>query len=105
MNQKRSPRPKHVPQRTCVACRRVAGKRSLIRLVRTERGVEVDASGKAAGRGMYLHPNQECWTTALRSGKIEQALRTRLTAEDRLRLDETMKTLPEREELPAVAGE
>jgi predicted RNA-binding protein YlxR (DUF448 family) len=50
-------RPKHVPQRTCIACRRVAGKRSFVRVVRTAQGVEIDPTGKRAGRGAYLHPN------------------------------------------------
>ncbi len=101
MTAKRSgPRPKHVPQRTCIACRQVAGKRSFVRLVRTEHGVEVDPSGKKAGRGTYLHPNQMCWQMALRGNRIEQALRTKLSAESRQALVEFMKTLPETEELP-----
>jgi len=55
---------KHVPQRTCIACGQVTGKRQLIRLVRTaESRVEVDPSGKSAGRGMYLCPVPECWET------------------------------------------
>src|SRR5688572_21393040 len=45
-------RPKHVPQRTCVACREIDAKRGLIRLVRTPEGtVDVDPTGKRAGRG------------------------------------------------------
>ena len=56
----RGARRKHVPLRTCVACRQVAGKRELIRLVRTEKGVEVDKTGKKAGRGAYLHQRQAC---------------------------------------------
>ena len=92
-------RPKHVPQRTCIACRRVAGKRSFVRLVRTEQGVQVDPSGKKAGRGTYLHPNQACWQMALRGNRIDQALRTKLSTENRQALLEFMKTLPETEEL------
>lgn len=103
MAQKRVERTKHVPQRTCVACRRVAGKRSLIRLVRTESGVEVDATGKRAGRGMYLHPNQACWQNALRSGKIEQALRTKLSVESRKAIQDFALSLPPTEELPDIA--
>lgn len=98
------PRPRHVPQRTCVACRRVAGKRSLVRLVRTEAGVVVDPSGKLAGRGMYLHQNQQCWQAALKGGRIEQALRTKLTAENRAALAEFMRALPESEDLPDGPG-
>jgi predicted RNA-binding protein YlxR (DUF448 family) len=48
-------RPKHVPRRTCVACRETDAKRQLIRLVRTPEGtVEVDPTGKRNGRGAYL---------------------------------------------------
>ncbi|MCX6021879.1 MAG: YlxR family protein, partial [Chloroflexi bacterium] len=36
-------RPKHVPERSCVACRTAQPKRSLVRLVRTPAGsVEID---------------------------------------------------------------
>ena len=90
----RSPRRKHVPQRTCIACRQAEGKRSLLRLVRTETGVEIDPTGKQAGRGAYLHPYQECWDLALRSNRIEQALRTKLSEDNRQRLAVYMAALP-----------
>src|SRR5690554_2278978 len=90
-------KPKHVPQRTCIACRQVAGKRKLLRLVRTENGVAIDATGKLAGRGAYLHPYQSCWQAVLRGGRIEQALRTRLNEENRQMLLAFMATLPESE--------
>jgi predicted RNA-binding protein YlxR (DUF448 family) len=90
-------KPKHVPQRTCIACRQVAGKRALLRLVRTEKGVEVDTTGKLPGRGAYLHPYQNCWQAVLRGGRIEQALRTRLNDEDRQALLSYMATLPKSE--------
>jgi uncharacterized protein len=91
-------KPKHVPQRTCIACRQVAGKRNLLRLVRTEQGVQVDVTGKLAGRGAYLHPYQNCWQAVLRGGRIEQALRTRLNDENRQALLAFMATLPESED-------
>lgn len=98
MKQKQPARPKHVPKRTCVACRQVEGKRSLIRLVRTEAGVEVDTSGKKQGRGMYLHSSQKCWEIALKSGRIEQALRTKLSQDNRDNLLRFATTLPAAEE-------
>ena len=98
MTQKsRGPKPKHIPQRTCIACRQVAGKRSLLRVVRAETGIVVDPTGKLAGRGAYLHPYQECWRAALRSNRLEQALRTRLSEENRQTLLTYMATLPETE--------
>ena len=98
---------KHIPQRTCIACRKVQGKRSLIRLVRIEQEgateVIVDATGKRGGRGCYLHPNQQCWQNGLKGGKIEQALRTKLSAANREALAAFAATLPETEELPESA--
>ncbi|MBC8078429.1 MAG: YlxR family protein, partial [Chloroflexales bacterium] len=53
--QKQQARPRHVPQRTCVACRRTDAKRGLLRLVREADGrVALDPSGKRNGRGAYL---------------------------------------------------
>ena len=55
------------PQRTCVACRQEQGKRELIRIVRTpEQHISVDPTGKANGRGAYLHPVRSCWEKALK---------------------------------------
>ncbi len=89
------PRPKHIPQRTCIACRKVGGKRGLVRLVRTvEGGVEIDASGKKAGRGAYLHPLRICWESGLKGSRVEQALRVKLTPANRQALQEYGQSLP-----------
>jgi len=78
---------KHVPQRTCIACREVKAKRELIRLVRSASGsVEVDSSGKKAGRGVYLCPRLECWQMGLKGGQLEYALRTTISRENRQQL-------------------
>lgn len=91
-------KPKHVPQRTCIACRQVAGKRALIRIVRTEQGVEIDTTGKKAGRGAYLHPNQRCWQAILQGNRLAQALRTALQPGEREHLLAFMATLPTSDE-------
>ena len=78
---------KHIPQRTCVACRKVKTKRELIRLVRISNGtVEVDPSGKKAGRGAYLCQSPECWEDGLKRGRLEYNLRTALNQENRQQL-------------------
>lgn len=78
---------RHVPQRTCVACRRSTHKRELIRIVRTPEGsVEVDATGKRSGRGAYLCGSVECWDEALRKDRLSSALRTRISEADKERL-------------------
>ena len=78
---------KHIPQRTCLACRKVNAKRELIRLVRISNGsVEVDTSGKKPGRGVYLCRTRECWETGLKGGRLEHALQTTLTQDNREQL-------------------
>jgi uncharacterized protein len=69
-------RVKHVPQRTCIACRLSGAKRGLIRLVRTPEGrVEVDPGGKRHGRGAYLCHNLACWEQAFKRQALVRALR------------------------------
>jgi predicted RNA-binding protein YlxR (DUF448 family) len=94
-------RVKHVPQRTCVGCREVLPKRKLIRIVRTTEGVQVDPTGKLAGRGAYLHDRRECWERALK-GALANALKTTLTVDDRARLEEVMNSLPVEKEAEVV---
>ena len=78
---------KHIPQRTCVACRKVKAKRELIHLVRiSDDSIELDIDSKKAGRGAYLCPAQECWEVGLKGGRLERSLRTTLTQDNREQL-------------------
>ncbi len=78
---------KHVPQRTCLACRQIRPKRELIRLVRTQDGsIEIDTSGKKTGRGAYLCQVWECWEVGLKGKRLEHALRGRLTPDNQEQL-------------------
>jgi predicted RNA-binding protein YlxR (DUF448 family) len=90
---KKITRRKHIPQRTCVACREVLPKRSLIRIVRTPDGVQIDPTGKLAGRGAYLHDQRSCWEKGLR-GSLANALRIELTTEEQERLMNFGNNLP-----------
>lgn len=91
-------RPKHVPQRTCVACHQVKPKRELLRIVRTPQGrVEMDPTGKKSGRGAYLCATRSCWTTALKKKRLEQELETTISEEDRAALEAYAATLPQPE--------
>src|SRR5688500_13829149 len=75
---------KHVPQRTCVICRRVMPKRELTRVVRTpESGVQIDNTGKLAGRGAYLCSTPSCWEKAARSDALLKALKSTMSAAER----------------------
>ena len=75
----KGPRPKHVPQRMCIACRGHDAKRGLHRIVRTPEGpVELDPTGRRNGRGAYLCGNPACWERALGTGLLGRALKTEL---------------------------
>ena len=85
---------KHVPQRTCVACREVKTKRELVRLVRTPDGnIELDNTGKKNGRGAYVCPTRDCWEKALGGKQLERTLRSTLSEENRDGLKTSGKTI------------
>lgn len=85
-------RTKHIPRRTCVGCRETLSKRELMRIVRTSEGVIYDSTGKASGRGAYLHDVKSCWERALK-GSLASALKTELNEDERQRLFLIMESL------------
>lgn len=87
---------KHVPLRTCIACRGVQGKRQLMRVVRGPDGtVKLDPTGKVSGRGAYVCHDRSCWKTALEGRKLAAALKTAIGAEDLAALRQFAAGLPE----------
>ncbi len=88
-------RPRRAPQRTCIACRNTEAKRGLARVVRTPAGrVELDATGKANGRGAYVHEARACWDEALKKDRLGRALKVVLPAEDLEQLKAHAEALP-----------
>jgi len=103
---KRSRRRKHVPQRTCVACRTGRPKRELVRIVCTPEGaVTVDETGKRSGRGAYLCRQRACWEMALAQQRLGFALKTTLTPEAEAQLREYAAGLPHPPPAPLGKGE
>jgi predicted RNA-binding protein YlxR (DUF448 family) len=92
VSSRKSKRRRHIPQRTCIGCRKVLPKRSLIRIVNGPDGVKIDPTGKAPGRGAYLHNSRSCWENAI-PGSLARALRTELTDETIEELSLYMKNL------------
>jgi predicted RNA-binding protein YlxR (DUF448 family) len=76
-------RPRSEPERTCVGCRAKGSKAELVRVVRGPGGeVQIDATGKAKGRGVYVHRSEACIRQATRRGSLARALKALLgTAE------------------------
>ena len=93
---RRPQRRKHVPHRTCVACRTAGPKRELVRVVRTPEGdVLVDETGKLNGRGAYLCRRRSCWDDALAHGQLERSLKARLKGESEQALRMYSEGLPQ----------
>ncbi|MDQ6692423.1 MAG: YlxR family protein [Candidatus Dormibacteraeota bacterium] len=68
--------------RTCVACRLEAGRNALTRFVRAGDGsITEDPSGRAPGRGAYLHDDSRCRDLAVRRHSLERALKVRANRE------------------------
>lgn len=86
---------KHVPMRTCIACRQVRAKRDLVRVVHTQANrVQVDPSGKLAGRGAYVCRARECWDQMLKGHRLNSALRATVSSEDMGMLAKFAASLP-----------
>ena len=68
-----------VPLRMCVACRQMKPKQELIRIVRSQAGeINVDATGKAPGRGAYLCGSTECLERAHKTKALGRALEAQI---------------------------
>lgn len=76
-------RRKHIPERTCIACRRKRSKSELIRIVRTPGGdVKIDAQAKESGRGAYICRLRSCWEDSFKKKRIEHMLRVNVTSDE-----------------------
>jgi hypothetical protein len=67
---------RHMPIRTCVACRTSGDKRGLLRLVRGPDGiVRYDTTGKANGRGAYVCATESCIGAAKKQKRLDRSLK------------------------------
>jgi hypothetical protein len=87
--------PKKIPQRLCVACRTMAAKRELIRLVISPDGsISLDPTGKRPGRGAYVCRRRVCLEQAIRGHKLDKGLKTRVNSEVIAALVKEMERMP-----------
>lgn len=67
---------RRIPLRKCVACQEMMPKKELIRVVRTPQDeVQIDLTGKKAGRGAYLCGKVDCFRLAKKSRAFDRALK------------------------------
>lgn len=76
-----APRPRHVPLRRCVACRRSRPQAELLRFVRDEAGRwQPDPRGRAGGRGAWVCRDEPACHTRKRLGRFFRADAARIEA-------------------------
>lgn len=68
--------------RTCIGCGGEFPKNSLVRVVRKPSGeIEVDKSGRAQGRGVYVCRNRACVLKAQKRNLLSRSLRSPVSDE------------------------
>ena len=76
-------KPRHVPQRTCLACGRKTAKAELLRLCRNRDGqVLIDLRQCLPGRGAYVCPSAACTRLLLKKKSLQHGLRAPVSQED-----------------------
>ena len=53
----------------------------MLRVARTDKGVEIDPVQKLPGRGAYVHDQTECMELALRRGGLARTLKAQIPQE------------------------
>ena len=80
---KAAKKPKHIPERMCICCRKRFPKDELLRLAADAQGLwHADPDGRAGGRGAYLCSTKACVERVL-AGRVGIAGH-RMTASDDL---------------------
>ena len=73
---------KKIPQRKCVGCQEMKGKKEMLRILRTENGeIVLDTTGRKNGRGAYLCYSRECFEKVVKSRGLERALKVAVTSD------------------------
>ena len=82
---------KKQPERQCMGCNEKKPKKELIRIVKTPEGsVELDFTGKKAGRGAYICRNAACLKKIRKSGRISKIFEVAVSDEVLSALEEEL---------------
>ena len=86
---------KKIPLRQCVGCGEMKAKKELIRVIKNDEGVFLDASGRKNGRGAYIGADTECLKKARKSKGLERSLKVAIPDEVYENLEKEMSILAE----------
>ena len=72
---------KKIPLRQCVGCGEMKGKRDMMRVLKTDEGICLDATGKKNGRGAYVCKNGDCLKLARKNKGLERSFKMSIPQE------------------------
>ena len=85
---------KEIPQRQCIGCGEMKGKKEMIRVIKTAEGeILLDATGRKNGRGAYLCPSEECLKKAIKNKGLERSFKMAIPKEVYESLEKEMEDL------------
>ena len=87
---------KKIPLRQCVGCGEMKAKKELIRVIKNDEGVFLDASGRKNGSGAYICADTDCLEKARKSKGLERSLKVAIPDEVYENLEKEMSILAER---------
>lgn len=84
---------KRVPLRKCTGCGEMKPKKELVRIVKDPEGaISLDRTGKKAGRGAYLCPDEACLAVAKKARRLEKAFSCQIPDAVYTQLEEALHT-------------
>lgn len=86
---------KKIPMRKCVGCGEMKPKKEMIRVIKTENEIMLDATGKKNGRGAYLCATTECLKKAEKSRGLERSFKAAIPDEVYKNLEKELNTFAE----------
>ena len=72
---------KKIPLRQCVGCGEMKGKKDMMRVLKTDDGICLDATGKKNGRGAYVCKNGDCLKLARKNKGLERSFKMSIPQE------------------------
>lgn len=84
---------KKVPLRQCIGCGEMKSKKEMIRILKTEEGIVLDATGRKNGRGAYICPCRECLEKAVKSRGLDRSFKMSVPKEVYGSLEKEMEQL------------
>ncbi len=84
---------KRIPLRKCTGCGEMKPKKELVRIVKDPDGaISLDRTGKKAGRGAYICPEETCLAAAKKARRLEKAFSCQIPDAVYTQLEEALQT-------------